>query len=184
MLEALLQDKLNYWVAIILVSLGLWAMIVKNNLLKKLVGMVIFQSAIIMFFVSMAVKEGATIPIIDHHVLHPEASQHAEHEAAIKGDTSPALADLHTAKDNDKNAPLGEINAQHAEKHSLDIRPEDYANPLPHVLMLTAIVVGVATLGVALSLVLQIFTHFNSLEEPKIAMQIRREAETEGGEQS
>ena len=48
------------------------------------------------------------------------------------------------------------------------IRPEDYANPLPHVLMLTAIVVGVATLGVSLALVIAIYREHQSLDEEEI----------------
>jgi multicomponent Na+:H+ antiporter subunit C len=51
------------------------------------------------------------------------------------------------------------------------IQPEQYANPLPHVLMLTAIVVGVATLGVSLALVIAIYREYQSLDEEEILRQ-------------
>ncbi len=122
-------SRLNYWIYIILMMIGLFAMISKKNLIKKLIGMSIFQTAIILFYVSLGVKEGSNIPILEHSVSHA-----AEH---------------------------GEI-----------IRAEDYANPLPHVLMLTAIVVGVATLGVGLAIVQKIHKEFGTIEEPEILAKI------------
>ncbi|HBF42578.1 MAG TPA: NADH-quinone oxidoreductase subunit J [Desulfobacteraceae bacterium] len=119
--------KYNYWIYIILMMIGLYAMIVKNNLIKKILGMNIFQTAIILFYVSIGVKKGGTIPIIEH--THG-AGPHIVHAA-------------------------------------------DYINPLPHVLMLTAIVVSVATLGVALALGIKIYNRFNTLEEDEILTQLR-----------
>ena len=54
----LLVDRLNYFIYVVLLLIGLWAMIAKNNLIKKLIGMSIFQTAIILFYVSIGVKEG------------------------------------------------------------------------------------------------------------------------------
>ncbi|MBF0377930.1 MAG: cation:proton antiporter subunit C [Desulfamplus sp.] len=122
--------KANYWTYVILLMVGLYAMIVKNNLVKKIVGMVIFQTAIILFYVSMGYKQGGTIPIVMHDEAH-----HGATSAAIKA--------------------------------------IDYINPLPHVLMLTAIVVGVATLGVALSLAMKIYQEYGSLEEDEINEKLR-----------
>jgi multicomponent Na+:H+ antiporter subunit C len=119
--------KYNYWIYITLMMIGLYAMIAKNNLVKKIVGMNIFQTAIILFYVSIGVKKGATIPIIEHGHGHEHQVVHAV----------------------------------------------DYINPLPHVLMLTAIVVGVATLGVALALAIRIYNNYNTLEEDEILVQIR-----------
>ncbi len=115
-------SKYNYWIYIILMMIGLYAMIAKNNLVKKVVGMNIFQTAIILFFVSTASKRGATIPIIQYG-----------HGAA---------ADI--------------INTAH------------YMNPLPHVLMLTAIVVMVSTFGVAIALLIMLYKKYNTLEEDEI----------------
>ena len=128
-LLSIIIAKYNYWIYITLMMIGLYAMIAKNNLVKKIVGMNIFQTAIILFYVSIGVKKGATFPIIEH-------GHGAEHHAV----------------------------------HAID-----YINPLPHVLMLTAIVVGVATLGVALALAIQIYNRYNTLEEDEILAQIREE---------
>ena len=121
-------SKYNYWIYITLMMIGLYGMIAKNNLVKKIVGMNIFQTAIILFYVSIAVKRNAPIPIIEN---------------------------------------------AHGHGHVVD--PTKYMNPLPHVLMLTAIVVGVATLGVALAFALRIYGQYNTLEEDEILAKIRTE---------
>jgi multicomponent Na+:H+ antiporter subunit C len=113
--------------------IGLYAMIAKNNLVKKIVGMNIFQTAIILFYVSTGAKKGATIPIIEHHG--------------------------------------GEEHAETAGAHL--VHAADYINPLPHVLMLTAIVVAVATLGVALALAVKVYQQYQTLEEDEIRSKIR-----------
>lgn len=125
--------KYNFWISIVIMLIGLYGLIAKNNLVKKVVGLGIFQTSIILFYVSISVKEGATIPIFEHHGPAPEA-HHAIHEAAIN------LA--------------------------------EYANPLPHVLMLTAIVVGVATFGVALALVERIYREYGTIEEHEVLNRI------------
>ena len=114
----------NYWIYILLMMIGLYAMLAKNNLVKKVIGMSIFQTAIIVFYVSIGAKREATIPIIAHVHGH---------------DAVPAAIDA-----------------------------MQYANPLPHVLMLTAIVVSVGTLGVALAICLGIYRRYNTLEEDEI----------------
>mgnify|MGYP001101877057 CR=1 FL=1 len=63
-LLSLIVAKYNYWLYVILMMIGLYAMIAKNNLIKKVVGMNIFQTAIILFYVSIGYKTDATIPII------------------------------------------------------------------------------------------------------------------------
>ncbi len=125
-LGTLIIAKYNYWAVILLIVIGLYAMITKKNLVKKIIGMNIFQTAIILFYVSIGSKKGATLPIIEH--LHG-GSAHAVHAV-------------------------------------------DYINPLPHVLMLTAIVVSVATLGVALALAMKIYFHYGTLEEDEIQQEI------------
>ena len=116
----------NYWVYVIIMMIGLWSVIAKNNLIKKMMGLAIFQTAIILFYVSMGVKENSTIPVLDHH-----ASAHSATSA------------------------------------------DAIVNPVPHVLMLTAIVVGVATLGVALALCQMIFKEFDTLEEDELLRKIK-----------
>ena len=119
-------DKYNFWAYIVLMMLGLWAMIAKTNLVKKVIGMNIFQTAIILFYVSIGAKRDATIPILE------------------------------------KTKGVGYVG----------IQAQDYINPLPHVLMLTAIVVSVATLGVALALLLKVYRKHNTLNEDEILSQL------------
>lgn len=121
--------RYNYWVFVVLMCIGLYGIIVKRNLIKKIIGLSIFQTGTIFLFISMGVKRGATIPVIDH------------------------------------SGPLAQKAVQAA----------DYMNPLPHVLMLTAIVVSVATLGVALALAIRMFHFYGTLEENEILENIRSE---------
>lgn len=107
-----------YYFVIALLIIGLWGMLFKKNLVKKLIGMNILQSSIIIFYVASASKYGATVPVIDPR--------------------------------------LGAIN------------PADYINPLPHTLMLTAIVVSVATTGVALALLIVIYKRYKTLNEDEL----------------
>ena len=139
-------SRLNYWIYIILMMLGLFAMITKKNLIKKLIGMSIFQTAIILFFVSIGVKEGSTIPILTHQAAHD--LEHGQTPSADHGENPVHSGSADT------------------------LRAEDYANPLPHVLMLTAIVVGVATLGVGLAVVQKLHQEFGTIEEPEILAKI------------
>jgi multicomponent Na+:H+ antiporter subunit C len=110
-------DNYPYFLSTILIMIGMWGMLAKHNLLKKLIGMNIFQTAIIMLFICSSYKAGSTIPILQ------------------------AGADAAEAV---------------------------YTNPLPHVLMLTAIVVMVATSGVALAILILIHRRYNSLDEKEI----------------
>jgi multicomponent Na+:H+ antiporter subunit C len=116
-----MMSKYNYWMYIILMMIGFYAMIGKKNLIKKLIGMNIFQTAIILYYISIGVKKGGTVPVLMEGL--PRAA--------------------------------------------------DYVNPLPHVLMLTAIVVSVSTTGVALAVILLIYRRYKTLEEDEILKSIR-----------
>jgi len=116
-----LVSKYNYWIYIFLMMLGFYAMMGKRNLVKKLIGMNIFQTAIILYYISIGVKKEGTLPIV------------------MEGATQAA----------------------------------DYINPLPHVLMLTAIVVAVSTTGVALAVLLMIYRRYKTLEENEILKSTR-----------
>jgi multicomponent Na+:H+ antiporter subunit C len=104
----------HYWVVIILMMIGLYIVIARDNLVKKVMGLNIFQVSVIMFYVAMGKVEGGTAPIfpIDGQMTH--------------------------------------------------------SNPLPHVLMLTAIVVGIATTALALALVVRIKEGYGTVEEDDI----------------
>ena len=111
-------DLANYWAVIVLMMIGLYVLIARENLVKKMMGLSIFQVSIILFNISIAKVEGGTAPILQE--LPPGA---------------------------------GEVL---------------YSNPLPHVLMLTAIVVAVATTALGLALVVRIHEAYGSIEEDEI----------------
>jgi multicomponent Na+:H+ antiporter subunit C len=151
LVSELFIERLNYCIYVVLLLIGLWAMLAKRNLVKKLIGMSIFQTAIILFYVSIAVKKDATIPIY--------LAEHDPHGS-------------HAKVASEKNA-TGNQDAY----HPVELKPETvkgYANPLPHVLMLTAIVVGVATLGLALALTQRIYQGYGTVEEDELLVKLER----------
>jgi multicomponent Na+:H+ antiporter subunit C len=128
-MDAILPEiiaKYNYWIYVVLMMIGFYAMIGKNNLVKKLLGMNIFQTAIILMFISSGVKKGGLIPVLDKQAL-----EHGVNSALIN-------------------------------------------NPVPHVLMLTAIVVSVSVTGVALALMQRIYRRYGTLEENEILEKMDR----------
>jgi multicomponent Na+:H+ antiporter subunit C len=110
----------NYWVVVVLMMAGFWIVVAHGNLVKKVIGLAVFQAAVFIFYVSLARLDGGTAPI---------------------------------ATDLDALGATG------------------YANPLPHVLILTAIVVGVAVVAVALALVVRIKEAYGTIEEDDIYRQ-------------
>jgi multicomponent Na+:H+ antiporter subunit C len=112
-----------YLMIVVLLIIGLYGMLGKRNLLKKLIGMNIFQTAIFLFFIEGATKAGGSVPVIDQQ--------------------------------------LGMAAAQ-------------YVNPLPHVLILTGIVVGLALTGVALAFILVIYRAYNTLDDKAIMKEMSK----------
>lgn len=104
----------NYWIVIFLMMLGFYTLIARGNLVKKIIGLNIFSTSVIILYVSLGVVRGGTAPI---YVTGEQVA---------------------------------------------------YSNPLPHVLMLTAIVVGVATTAVGLALTVRIKEAFGTIEEDEI----------------
>jgi multicomponent Na+:H+ antiporter subunit C len=144
LIEDTIVPKINYWIYIVLMMIGLYAMISKNNLVKKLIGMSIFQTAIILFYVSIGVKSDSGIPILSEEIQH----------------------EFHEVEHHNLEHPVEEIDYP-------KIDAAKYANPLPHVLMLTAIVVGVSTLGLALAIAQKVYAEFGTIEEDEILAQIK-----------
>lgn len=103
----------NYWIVILLMMAGFYNVIARGNLIKKLIGLNIFQTSVFLLYISMGKVEGGTAPIVAEGVA-------------------------------------------------------TYSNPLPHVLILTAIVVGIATTSVGLSLVIRIREAYDTIEEDEI----------------
>nr|WP_204602111.1 cation:proton antiporter subunit C [Paremcibacter congregatus] len=116
----------NYWVFVILLMLGFFAIVARTNLIKKVIGLSIFQAAVFLMYISMGKVEGGTAPII-----------------------VPGL-------------------------------PDDviFSNPLPQVLILTAIVVGISTTALALAMVVRIKEEYGTVEEDEIRQKDSREKET------
>ena len=96
-------DLFNYWVFVLLLMIGFYAVIARDNLIKKLLGLSVFQAAVFLLFISMGKVDGGTAPI-------------------ILNDDWDAV----------------------------------FSNPLPQVLILTAIVVGISTLALGLAIVVRI----------------------------
>ncbi len=115
-------DRAPYVFTVLLLLIGLHAMMVKQNLLKKLIGMNVFQGAIILFYIVFAYRHDATVPVLDAAITDPTA----------------------------------------------------YHNPIPHGLMLTAIVVSVATSGVAMALLIRIYRRFGTIDEAALLTRLRR----------
>jgi len=103
----------SYWIVIALMMIGLYIIIAQGNLIKKIVGLGIFQTSVFIFYITVGKVEGGTAPIL-------------------------------------------------AEAYS------QYSNPLPHVLILTAIVVGIATTALGLALIVRIKESYGSIEESEI----------------
>ena len=108
----------NYWMAVVLLVMGLYTLMAERNLVKKVIGLNIFQVAVILLYITMAKVEGGTAPIV------------------VEGVENVA-----------------------------------YSNPVPHVLMLTAIVVGISTVALALGLVIRIYEEFGTIEEDEIQIE-------------
>ena len=123
---ATIIDSWNYLVVICLMMGGLFIVISQNNLVKKLVGLAIFQTSVFLFYISVGKIAGGTAPIL---------------------------------------------------KESGD---QLYSNPLPHVLILTAIVVGVATTALGLALVLRVNAAFGSIEDDEVLAMKADDAEPRG----
>ncbi len=113
----------NYWIVIFLMMVGFYIVIASNNLVKKIIGINIFQTSVFMLFIFMGKVAGGTAPILGEGI-------------------------------------------------------EQYSNPLTHVLILTAIVVGVATTALGLALIVRIKEAYNSIEEDELlALDTERDME-------
>lgn len=113
-----LTGYLNWWLIGVLFLVGLYGVIVKENLLKKVMGLNVMQVAVILFFLNISQKTDTVLAVLG-------AGEKA-----------------------------GDVVA--------------YVNPLPHALMLTAIVVALAVTGVALALLLKVYRDYGTLEEPEL----------------
>ena len=111
---------LNYWLFIVLMMIGLFIVMTRGNLIKKIVGLNIFQTSVFMFYISIGKVSGGTAPIFPQ---------------------------------------------------DMNIDPSTlYSNPIPHVLILTAIVVGIATTSLGLALIVRIREAYGTIEDEEITL--------------
>ena len=127
MLELLLA-RYVYLLVLVLLAIGLYGVFVKTHLMQKVIGLVIFQTAIYLFFIEGALKTGGQAPVID---------------------------------------PV-----------EIGVQAEQYVNPLPHLLILTAIVVGIGVVGVALSLLSTLHRTEGTLEEDELIERLSAPSES------
>ena len=154
----------NYALIVVLMMTGLYLILSKSNMVKSIIGLNLFQVSVIMFYVSMGRVDGGTAPILY------EKDQQAEHHAALQRVTAEEELAMVTVAENKKghsHSHSDKSDDSHA--HSITEEKTRYSNPLPHVLMLTAIVVGVATTALALSLVVRINEYYGTIEEDELA---------------
>ena len=123
----------NYIVVIFLMMTGLYVVFAADNLIKKLVGLSVFQTSVFLLYITMGKVAGGKPPIIEKTY-----DSHGDGHGGSYGDAAGQAAEIL------------------------------YSNPLPHVLILTAIVVGVATLAVGLALVVRIREVYGTIEEEEI----------------
>lgn len=158
-------EHFNYWAVIVLMMVGFYTLISRDNLVKKLIGLNIFQTAVIMMYVSFGKIAGGTAPILFSHgdeegADHGEAAEAADHASEAVASGAGDVAEGLSA------AGQAAYEATQEAVHAAGF--EAYSNPIPHVLMLTAIVVGVATLSLGLSLVVRINEAYGTIEEDEI----------------
>ena len=141
----------NYWIVVFLMMTGFYIVIARKNMIKTVIGLNIFQTSVILLYVTMGKVTGGTAPIIAPKFAAAGHGSHAAHDGG------------HEA--------VGEMahEAGHAASHALDAAQDViYTHPLPSVLMLTAIVVGIATTALALALIVRISEDYGTVEEDEI----------------
>ena len=131
-LKILLTGHSIYWLFIILMMTGFYIVVSRGNLIKKIIGLNLFQTSVFLFYISIGKVSGGTAPILPMKLKVDDFSV--------------------------------------------------YSNPLPHVLILTAIVVGVATTALGLALIIRIKEAYNSIEENDLLEEDRSQFSNENNE--
>lgn len=219
----------NYWVVVVLMMIGLYIVFASGNMVKRLVGLSVFQTSVFLLYITLGKVAGGIPPILpEHHGAHGDDADHGGHAASVAH--APAAHDLadHDAAAHAEpeaaeiitppplrggaepaapptvgeavaapaapvppppepaavveavpaHAPAGHGDGLHFSADALD---QLYSNPLPHVLILTAIVVGVATLAVGLALVVRIREAYGTIEDEDVS-RAEYDVEVAGGD--
>jgi multicomponent Na+:H+ antiporter subunit C len=168
----------NYWVYVLLMMIGLYAVMARENLIKKVMGLSLFQTGIFIFYISTGVVAGGTVPIYwpaEVQAERAEAARAALAETSLTPAEQTAVADRirEALEEHDVRAAADALPATLPSQERLAVRkamapPKPYGNPLPHVLILTAIVVSVSTMAVALALIISIKRTFGTVEADEL----------------
>ena len=149
---SLLIEHYNYAIVIVLMMTGLYVVFASSNMIKKLVGLSVFQTSVFLLYISIGKVTGGKPPIIELEEHHDDG------HAASVGAAETAHGTGHEVAETGHGA----VDAAHATAEVL------YSNPLPHVLILTAIVVGVATLAIGLALVVRTREAYGTIDAYEI----------------
>ena len=147
-------ERANYWAIIGLMMVGLYITFQSTNLIKKLVGLSIFQTSVFLFYVTLGKVAGGSPPILFGRDVQAHGPRHGVYHET--GETSEAPMDAASSLLSEQSV------------NSITGLYETYSNPLPHVLILTAIVVGVATLAVGLALTVRIREAYGTIESDEV----------------
>ena len=169
----------NYWIVIFLMMTGFYLVIARGNLIKTIIGLNIFQTSVVLLYVTMGKVKGGTAPIMpmgeghghDDHGHDSHGHEEAAHGADHAFNHHPPSGRVGEAGEGEYSQAAGEaitvVNFEDT-KTASHAAEAIYSNPLPSVLMLTAIVVGVATTALALALTVRIREEYGSIEEDEI----------------
>ncbi len=187
----------NYWLIIALMMTGLYIVFAAQNMIKRLVGLSVFQTSVFLFYITLSKVAGGTAPILfGEDISKGEKGEGAYGDAAAQsqpGYVAPPAAEPAPADMGPDGEATGILQGDGA---SLEGGPANegvaetvdnvagagagayggvettlqnvYSNPLPHVLILTAIVVGVATLAVGLAIIVRIREAYGTIEADEV----------------
>ena len=163
---AFISERIIYVPIIFLMMTGLYIIVATGNLVKRLVGLSIFQTSIGFLYIALGKVFGGAPPIFDAHHGESYGEDHGESYGEAAGQGAGHADAAHGAEGAAAEAAgHGADYADHAADAAHHAAEAIYSNPLPHVLILTAIVVGVATLAVGLALVVRIREAYGTIED-------------------
>lgn len=164
----------NYWIVIFLMMTGFYMVIARGNLIKTIIGLNIFQTSVVLLYVTMGkVSGGKGAPILPESELESHGHEHGHEEQAEHAsgmiESGVNAADIQLVGFDETTSHSAAAISDHAGGDAV-VHAADaiYTNPLTSVLMLTAIVVGVATTALALALTVRIREDYGTIEEDEI----------------
>ncbi len=189
-------ERYNYWIVIVLMMTGLYTVITRGNIIKKIIGINLFQTSVFIFYITIGKVSGGTAPIYVAGDMEKLAGVNdgahgsdgaSGNDNSLHGSAEPTPNRLDGGVNVRDGGSLHEAPAEANDANTLSSggvgNPPDlaelpngsgaaidtiYSNPLPSVLILTAIVVGIATTAVGLALAVRIREAYGSIEEDEL----------------